>query len=210
MHNPPSWYDPRTESSTMTERNFDEVVTEEEIEFSRNPEFQNSVGIKFFGWTYQNIVDFVEKDSSQHLFCFFMFLISVLFISGFVCHTHEVLSERVGHDADYWKIVDIEKGTLEIMQNFIEITNQVEDIEKIFLENGHLVHQDQALEDLEKRSKSCSEAWLKILKNLESIHLEESQTLARSMQKLIVDSTKADINGVDEMLHRIKNLQEKI
>ena len=214
MHNPPSWYDPRTESSTMTERSFDEVVMEEEIEFyrnSRNPEeFQNSIRFKFFGWTYNDIVDFVEKESYQHLFCFFMLIISVLFISGFVCHTHEVLSENDGRDAAYWKIVDIEKGTLDIMQNFIEITNHVEDIEKFFLQNGHLLDQDEALQDLEKRSKSCSEAWQKILGNLNSIQLEESQTLARSMQKLIVDSTKADINGVDEMLHRIKNLQEKI
>ena len=79
------------------------------------------------------------------------------------------------------------------------------------IENGHLpkVHQDQALKDLEKRSKSCSEAWMKILENLDSIQLEESQTLARSKRKSIVNLTNSNMDGADDILHRIKNLKEK-
>ena len=90
--------------------------------------------------------------------------------------------------------------------SFFQITNQVKDIE-----NGHLpkVHQDQALKDLEKRSKSCSEAWMKILENLDSIQLEESQTLARSKRKSIVNLTNSNMDGADDILHRIKNLKEK-
>ena len=71
------------------------------------------------------------------------------------------------------------------------------------------VHQEQALKDLEKRSKSCSEAWMKILESLDSIQLEESQTLARSKRKSIVNSTNANMDGADEIIHRIKNLRDK-
>jgi len=119
-----------------------------------------------------------------------------------------VLGRKVNpeNDAAYQKIVDIEKRTLDITQKFIEITNQVQDIE-----NGHLpkIHQEQALKDLEKRSKSCSEAWMKILESLDSIQLEESQTLARSKRKSIVNSTNANMDGADEIIHRIKNLRDK-
>ena len=68
---------------------------------------------------------------------------------------------------------------------FFQISNQVQDIE-----NGHLpkIHIDQALKDLEKRSKTCSEAWMKALTDLDSIQLDESQTLARSKRKSIVNS----------------------
>jgi len=119
-----------------------------------------------------------------------------------------VLGRKVSpeNDPSFQKIVEIEKRTLDTAQKFIEISNQVQDIE-----NGHLpkIHIDQALKDLEKRSKTCSEAWMKVLTDLDSIQLDESQTLARSKRKSIVNSTNANMDGADEILRRIKNLKEK-
>ena len=118
-----------------------------------------------------------------------------------------VLGRKVSpeNDPSFQKIVEIEKRTLDTAQKFIEISNQVQDIE-----NGHLpkIHIDKALKDLEKRSKTCSEAWMKVLTDLDSIQLDESQTLARPKRKSIVDSTNANMDRADEILRRIKNLKD--
>ena len=104
------------------------------------------------------------------------------------------------------EIVEIEKRTQKTNQKFIEICKQLRKFE-----NGDSpkIHIDQAMKDLEKRSKTCSEAWMKVLTDLDSIQLDESQTLARSKRKSIVNSTNANMDGADEILRRIKNLKEK-
>lgn len=107
-------------------------------------------------------------------------------------------------DENYQKIVAIEKRSLEIMQKFIEVSNQVEDIEK-----GHLAkeHHEQALKDLEKKSKTCSESWMRALESLDGISLNEEQTLAKSKRKSVVNSTNAHMDKAEEILQRIKKLR---
>ena len=80
------------------------------------------------------------------------------------------------------------------------------------IENGHLPreHHEQALRDLEKRAKSCSESWMKVLESLDSTHLEESQTLAKSKRKSVVNVTNSSLDKVDEVLTKIRNLKDKI
>ena len=72
------------------------------------------------------------------------------------------------------EIVEIEKRTQKTYQKFKEICGQIRKFE-----NGDSpkIHIDQAMKDLEKRSKTCSEAWMKVLTDLDSIQLYESQTL---------------------------------
>ena len=120
----------------------------------------------------------------------------------------EKASTILENHRSFQKIVDIEKRTLDTTQKFIEISNQVQNIEIVI---GHLpkIPKDQALKDLEKRSKTCTEASMKVLTDLDSIQLDESQTLARSKRKSIVNSTNANMDGADEILRRIKNLKEK-
>ena len=119
----------------------------------------------------------------------------------------------------FQKYVEIEKRNFDTTQKLIEISNQVQKIESTSyqkddiqnIENDHLSknHIDQALKDLEKRSKTCSEAWMKILIDLDSIQLDESQTLARSKRKSIANLTNANMDGANEILRQIKNLKEK-
>ena len=44
----------------------------------------------------------------------------------------------------------------------------------------------------EKQYKTCSDHWMKILTGLDSIQVDESETLARAKRKSIVNSTNAD------------------
>ena len=95
------------------------------------------------------------------------------------------------------EVVEIEKRTQQINKQFIEISEQVQEIE---IGDLSKIHIDQAMKNLEKQSKTCSEAWMKVLTDLDSIQLDESQTLARSKRKSIVNSTNANMDGVDEIL----------
>lgn len=107
-------------------------------------------------------------------------------------------------DESYKKIVDIEKKTLEVMEKFVAISDQVQDIE-----NGHLAkeHHGQALKDLERKCKSCSEAWMKILESLDGIQLDEGQTLARNKRKSVVNLTNAHLDRADDVLTRIGKIK---
>jgi hypothetical protein len=113
------------------------------------------------------------------------------------------------NDQTFQTIVEIEKRTLDITQKFIEIRNQVENIEIVLCHLPNIQAKDQALKDLEKRSKTCSEAWMKILTDLDLIQLDESQTLVRSKRKSIVNLTNANMDRANEILKQIKNLKEK-
>ena len=50
---------------------------------------------------------------------------------------------------------------------------------------------------------------MKVLTDLDSIQLDESQTSARSKRKSMVNSTNANMDGADENLRRTKNLIDK-
>jgi len=117
-----------------------------------------------------------------------------------------VLGRKVDpeQDAAYQKILDIEKRTLDIREKFNELCKQVHDIE-----NGHLAkdHVQVALRDLEKRSKSCSESWMKALESLDGIHLDESQTLARNKRKSVINSTNYHMDQAEDILNRINKLK---
>ena len=50
---------------------------------------------------------------------------------------------------------------------------------------------------------------MKVLTDLDLIQLDESQTLARSKRKSIVNLTNANMDRANEILKQIKNLKEK-
>ena len=103
------------------------------------------------------------------------------------------------------KIVDIEKKSFEVYHKFTEIQNQLRDIEM-----GHLPreHHEQALKDLEKRCKMCSESWMKTLETLDGIELNPDQSMAKNKRKAVVVSTNANMDKADEVIQRITVLRK--
>ena len=103
------------------------------------------------------------------------------------------------------KIVDIEKKSFEVYHKFTEIQNQLRDIEM-----GHLPreHHEQALKDLEKRCKMCSESWMKTLETLDGIELNPDQSMAKNKRKAVVVSTNSNMDKADEVIQRITVLRK--
>ena len=110
-------------------------------------------------------------------------------------------------DEAFKKIADIERKSFEISQKFIEIQNQVRDIE-----NGHLPreHHLQALKDLEKKCKMCSESWMKTLETLDGIELNPDQSMAKNKRKAVANSTNANMDAAEEVIQKIYQLRTKI
>ena len=117
-----------------------------------------------------------------------------------------VLGRKEDPEADeaFKKITDIEKKSFDISQKFAEIQNQLKDIE-----NGHLAkhHHEQALKDLEKKCKICSESWMKTLETLDGIQLNADQTMAKNKRKAVVNSTNANMDKADEVIKKINQLR---
>ena len=112
-------------------------------------------------------------------------------------------------DEAFKKIADIERKSFEISQKFIEIQNQV------FLyfstEFGlPREHHLQALKDLEKKCKMCSESWMKILVTLDGIELNPDQSMAKNKRKAVANSTNANMDAAEEVIQKINQLRTKI
>ena len=108
-------------------------------------------------------------------------------------------------DEAFKKIADIERKSFEISQKFTEIQNQVWD-----LENGHLPreHHLQALKDLEKKCKMCSESWMKILVTLDGIELNPDQSMAKNKRKAVANSTNTNMDAAEEVIQKIYQLRQ--
>ncbi len=109
-------------------------------------------------------------------------------------------------DEAYQKILAIEKRSFEISQKLAEAAQQVQDIE-----NGHLPreHHAEALRGLNKRCKGCAEEWMRVLETLDGTQLEESQSMAKSKRKSLVNNTNANLDRADELVQRIEDLLSK-
>ena len=83
---------------------------------------------------------------------------------------------------NYKKIVAIENTVLEVAQKFVDISKQVQEITHLPKE-----HHETSLKDLEKRSKACSEEWIRSLEDLANIELDDTQIMTRSKRKSVVD-----------------------
>ena len=106
---------------------------------------------------------------------------------------------------NYSKIVEIEKNILEVAQKFSDISKQVHEITHLPKE-----HHESALRDLEKRSKACSEQWMRSLESLDGIQLDDTQTLSKSKRKSVVNCANSYLDQADELIQQIKTLQSKV
>ena len=108
-------------------------------------------------------------------------------------------------DESYQKIVAIEKNILEMAQKFVDISKQVQEITHLPKE-----HHETALRDLEKRSKACSEQWMRSLESLDGIQLDDTQTMSKSKRKSVVNCANSYLDQADELIQRIKTLKSKV
>ena len=104
-------------------------------------------------------------------------------------------------DESYQKIVAIEKNIMDMAQKFVDISKQVQEITHLPKE-----HHESALRDLEKRSKACSEQWMRSLESLDGIQLDDTQTLSKSKRKSVVNCANSYMDQADELIQRIKTL----
>ena len=105
----------------------------------------------------------------------------------------------------YQKIVAIEKKIVDMAQKFVDISKQVQEITHLPKE-----HHESALRDLEKRSKACSEQWMRSLESLDGIQLDDTQTLSKSKRKSVVNCANSYLDQADELIQQIKTLQSKV
>jgi len=106
-------------------------------------------------------------------------------------------------DESYQKIVAIEKNILDMAQKFVDISKQVQEITHLPKE-----HHENALRDLEKRSKVCSEQWKCSLESLSGIQLDEkTQAMSKSKCKSVVNCANIQIKQANVLIQKIKNLQ---
>ena len=105
----------------------------------------------------------------------------------------------------YQKIGTIEKNILDVAQKFVDISKQVQEITHFPKE-----HHESVLRDLENRSKACSERWMRSLESLDSIQLDDTQTLSKSKRKSVVDFTNSYMDQAVELIQQIKRLKENI
>ena len=113
----------------------------------------------------------------------------------------------------YQKIVAIEMNNLEMAQKFVDISKQVQEITSLFAACTHLniVKPDEtALRDLEKRSKACSEQWMRSLESLDDIQLDNTQTLSKAKRKSVVNCAHFYMDQADALIQQIKKLQPKL
>jgi len=108
-------------------------------------------------------------------------------------------------DESYQKIVAIEKNIMDMAQKFVDISKQVQEITHLPKE-----HHESALRDLEKRSKACSEQWMRSLESLDGIQLDDAQTLSKSKRKSVVNCANSYMDQADELIQQIKTLQSKV
>ena len=108
-------------------------------------------------------------------------------------------------DESYQKIVAIEKNIMDMAQKFVDISKQVQEITHLPKE-----HHESALRDLEKRSKACSEQWMRSLESLDGIQLDDTQTLSKSKRKSVVNCANSYMDQADELIQQIKTLQSRV
>ena len=51
---------------------------------------------------------------------------------------------------------------------------------------------------------------MKTLESLDSLHLEDSQSLAKSKRKSVVNATNIHMDKADDLIRRINNLKAKV
>ena len=118
----------------------------------------------------------------------------------------KVSSEQLKFFPDsYQKIVAIEENIEEVAQKFVGISKQVHEITHLPKE-----HHESALRDLEKRSKACSEQWMRSLESLDGIQLDDTQTLSKSKRKSVVNCANSYMDQADELIQQIKTLQSRV
>ena len=108
-------------------------------------------------------------------------------------------------DESYQKIVATVKNILALAQKFSDISKQVQEITHLPKE-----HHESALRDLEKRSKACSEQWMRSLESLDGIQLDDTQTLSKSKRKSVVNCANSYMDQADELIQQIKTLQSRV
>ena len=106
----------------------------------------------------------------------------------------------------YPKIVAIEKNIMDMAQKFVDISKQVQEITHLPKE-----HHENALRDLEKRSKVCSEQWKCSLESLSGIQLDEkTQAMSKSKCKSVVNCANIQIKQANVLIQQIKSLQSNL
>ena len=82
---------------------------------------------------------------------------------------------------NYQEIIAIEQNILGIAKTFVNVFKEVQEITLLPKE-----HHENALRDLEKRSKACSEQWMHSLESLDNIKKDDNE-LCNAKRKSVVD-----------------------
>ena len=104
--------------------------------------------------------------------------------------------------SNYQKIVAIEMNNMQIAQKFLDISKKVQEIANLPKE----CLDKSVLKNLETRSKSCSEEWMRSLEILDDIQLDKTQFLSKSKRKSVVNSAHFYMDQADALIQQIKTL----
>ena len=93
-------------------------------------------------------------------------------------------------------------NNMQTAQIFLEISKKVQEIANLPKE----CLDKSVLKNLETRSKSCSEEWMRSLEILDNIQLDKTQSLSKPKRKSVVNSAHFYMDQADALIQQIKTL----
>ncbi|XP_071840825.1 BAG family molecular chaperone regulator 1-like [Apostichopus japonicus] len=98
------------------------------------------------------------------------------------------------------EIEAVKKNAAKVEQKQNEVVQELEGIEKGFLESALV---QEALQKLERRLASCSEEFLKLLESLDSLSLADGPEILRNSRKTTVQHIQRLLDSNDSLKSRI-------
>lgn len=102
-------------------------------------------------------------------------------------------------------ILRVEKQVQVTTEKLQQVSNEIRDIERGFLDTEH---HDKAWPNLIKRCRSGSEEFMRLLETLDTFRFEEHQQMAKTKRKNLVDIINKKLDANDELQRKVERLKE--